>query len=105
MSKSHGIQDPTTRERIENTGTSLTRLVMEKNRLYGDSVFYPLDLFTKHVGTYNSAIDNILVRLDDKLGRVSNSPSLRKNDIADIVGYLILLSVSMGWEDFDELLD
>jgi hypothetical protein len=105
MPKTPEQQLESTRKRIEQAGTSLTKLVMEKNRLYGDSVFYPLGIFTKHVGAYNSAIDNILVRLDDKLGRVGNSPSLRKNDIADIVGYLILLSVSMGWEDFDELLD
>jgi len=99
------MQTPETRERIERTGENLTKLLLEKNRRYGNSAFVPMDVFSRHVGSYNSAISNLLVRLDDKLGRVRNSEALRKNDIADLVGYLMLLCVSMGWEDFDEFLD
>jgi len=51
------------------------------------------------------ALDNLLVRLDDKLKRVQNADELRKNDIADIIGYLILLCVNQGWDDFSDLID
>jgi len=51
-------------------------------------------------------VDNsIYVRIDDKLNRVINSDELRKNDVVDIAGYLVLLMVSKGWLDFDEFLD
>lgn len=99
------MQTSDTRALIERTSENLTKLLLEKNRRYGDTAFVPMDVFSRHVGSYNSAISNLLVRVDDKLGRVRNGAALRKNDVADIIGYLILLCVSMGWEDFDEFLD
>ena len=52
-----------------------------------------------------SSAEAILVRLDDKLSRIKNSPELRKNDIFDMIGYLTLLAVQKNWTNFDELID
>jgi hypothetical protein len=80
---------------------SMKALLLEKNQRYGDSALSPLGIFS----TLN-ATEGIKVRLDDKLARIKNHPeSLRKNDIADTIGYLILLCAAQGWTDFSDLVD
>lgn len=85
---------------IKQTCDSLNRLLQEKNKRYGNSALEPLGIFNK-----NSASEGIMVRLDDKLMRVKNSNELRKNDVSDIMGYLVLLCVDRGWDNFDDLID
>jgi len=90
----------TNSEKIQNITDSLNRLLQAKNKNYGSSALSPLGVFNKSGST-----EGIKVRLDDKLMRVKNSTELRKNDIADIMGYLVLLCVSEDWLNFDELID
>lgn len=85
---------------FEQIGLSIGRLVRNKNRLYGDSALSPLRVFSKL-----SPEEGIFVRLDDKLSRIKNAESLRKNDITDLMGYLILLCKQKGWTFFDDLED
>jgi len=87
-------------DKIKQTCDSLNRLLQEKNKRYGNSALEPLGIFNK-----KSASDGIMVRLDDKLMRVKNSNELRKNDVSDIMGYLVLLCVDKGWDNFDDLID
>lgn len=87
-------------EKIEQVTISLNNLLQAKNKNYGSSALEPLGIFNK-----NNSTEGIKVRLDDKLMRVKNSDILRKNDIADIMGYLVLLCVSEEWLNFDELID
>lgn len=90
----------TASDKIQETLLSLNTLLQEKNKRYGNAALNPLGIFNK-----NSATDGILIRLDDKLQRVKNSDILRKNDIADIMGYLTLLCVEKEWTNFDDLID
>lgn len=76
---------------------SLTITLREKNKRYGNSALEPANIFYK-----GSANDSIRIRLDDKLKRVFNSDTLRKNDLFDILGYLVLLCIS---ENLKELGD
>lgn len=87
-------------DKIKQTCDSLNRLLQEKNKRYGNSALEPLGIFNKE-----SASDGIMVRLDDKLMRVKNSSELRKNDVSDIMGYLVLLCIDKGWDNFDDLID
>lgn len=82
-------------------------LLLYKNKMYGDSALNPVGIFTKHIKTVPENTASILVRLDDKLGRVRNAPTLRINDISDIMGYCTLLLVSMGAtkEDIEKFKD
>ena len=86
--------------KFERVGLNLGHLVLEKNKRYGNSALNPLNIFSEL-----SAEEGIRVRLDDKLSRIRNSEELRKNDVADIMGYLILLSLANNWEDFSDLID
>ena len=82
---------------FERAYTSLCKMQVAKDKRYGSSALKPLDIFAKH-HPYGS-------RLDEKLARVKNSDELRKNDVADIIGGLMLLCKDRGWDNFEDLID
>lgn len=82
-----------TQEKIAALLDSMKDLLLYKNQKYGDSAINPKKIFYK-----GDSINSILIRLDDKLGRVMSNPDAkpRINDVADIIGYCTLLMISMG---------
>ena len=87
--------------RIAQVFKSMMELVLEKNRRYGDSALSPKQIFSKL-----DSGESIKLRLDDKISRImNNNGEVRKNDVADIMGYLALFSVSQNWLDFSDLID
>jgi hypothetical protein len=65
-------------------------LLLEKNRKYGDSALNPIRVLSK-----SGNIEQIKVRIDDKLSRLRNSQDDEDEDVvSDLVGYLILLKVA-----------
>lgn len=82
-----------TQDRIKDIMDAITDLLLYKNQKYGDSAINPKKIFFKGDST-----NSILIRLDDKLGRVMANPDEkpRTNDVADIIGYCTLLLISMG---------
>jgi len=68
----------------------IERMLIEKNRKYGNSALEPLGVFSQL-----SAKEGLLVRIDDKLKRIKNG-SLDKDDedvVNDLIGYLVLLKI------------
>ena len=51
------------------------------------------------------AAELVRARIDDKIARIRNGSELRKNDVVDLIGYLVLLSIQQGWEDLGDLAD
>ena len=90
----------TAQEGIDKVCNSMARLLTEKNKRYGNSALEPLRVFNRA-----DASNGIMVRIDDKLSRIKNSDKLRKNDVSDLIGYLVLLCIAQGWTDFDDLID
>ena len=76
---------------------SLCLMQIDKDKKYGNSALQPLDIFAKH-HPYGS-------RIDEKLARIKHSDSLRKNDVADIIGGLMLLCKDNNWDYFEDLID
>ena len=93
-----------TQENIIALTGAMRDLLLYKNQKYGDSALHPKRVFYK-----GDAVNSILIRLDDKLGRImSNTESApRINDVADIIGYCTLLLISIGAksEDIKKLMD
>ena len=91
-------------KRITEIIEAMKHLLVEKNKRYGNSALEPQHIFYK-----GDAQNSILIRLDDKLGRIKantdNTP--RVNDVCDIIGYCTLLLISMGItkEDIEKLED
>lgn len=89
-----------TQQKIKELTGNLCNFLIEKNKRYGDSALHPRKVFCKEDG-----IVQLTARLDDKLTRLENSKELRKNDLIDLVGYIILLCIAKNWTNFDEFLD
>lgn len=82
---------------FQKISDGISDLLKYKNRKYGNSALDPINIF--------SGKTKVGDRLDDKLSRVKNSTELKKNDITDILGYLILVCSENGWTSFDEFKD
>lgn len=96
----NGNRGDVTSEKIVAICDGMKALLLEKNARYGDSALNPIKVFSRL-----NPSEGIRIRLDDKLSRVSNNANLRKNDTADLIGYLVLLCAAEGWTDFTELID
>ena len=82
-----------TQKEIARVCDSVKNLLLEKNIKYGDSALDPTRIFSKA-----SATEQILVRIDDKLSRISRGKGLLLDDedvIQDLLGYLVLLKISL----------
>ena len=82
-----------TQLKISEILDAMKDLLLYKNKKYGDSAINPKKIFYKGDST-----NSILIRLDDKIGRVMShtDEKPRTNDVADIIGYCTLLLISMG---------
>ena len=68
-------------------------LLISKNRKYGDSAINPIRVMSNA-----SPVEQILVRIDDKLNRIKQGAGLLANDedvIMDLIGYFVLLKVAL----------
>lgn len=93
-----------TQDKIVDITTAMLELLLYKNEKYGDSALNPNNIFYK-----GDAVNSILIRLDDKIGRIKNNKENkpRVNDVCDIIGYCVLLLASMdiGKKDIEKLKD
>ena len=89
--------DKDTQNVFDKTLSSLADLLKYKNTKYGNSVLDPLEIFKGKCKAGD--------RIDDKLSRIKTSKELRKNDVSDLIGYLVLTCVENNWDNFDEFKD
>lgn len=76
-------------ELIAQECDKVKKLLLSKNRKYGNSVLDPERIFSK-----SNTIEQINVRLDDKLSRIKTQEEDDKEDSEfDIIGYLIIKRV------------
>lgn len=69
----------------------LKELLLEKNRKYGDSALNPVRVFSQA-----SSLEQIKVRLDDKLSRIRNAQNDEDEDVlTDLIGYVVLYKVAL----------
>jgi hypothetical protein len=82
-----------TQSQITIVCDDIKELLLEKNRKYGDSALNPNRIFSKA-----DAVEQILVRIDDKLNRIQKGAGLLANDedvVSDLIGYLVLLKIAL----------
>ena len=83
-----------TADKIEAVCDSIKILLLEKNKRYGDSALNPTRIFSKA-----DNVEQLLVRIDDKLNRIQKGAGLIATDedvIQDLIGYLILLKIALS---------
>lgn len=92
MKKSKTIIKPdNTRDLIIAECDSIKELLLQKNDAYGSSFRQPINIFSKA-----EAIEQVKVRIDDKLNRIAKGKNLYKvqeDTVLDLIGYLILMRV------------
>jgi len=68
---------------------ALKAMLLEKNRAYGSSALSPIRIFSKA-----DTVEQIKVRLDDKLSRLVRGSASGEDVVLDLLGYLILLRIA-----------
>ena len=74
-------------------------LLLQKNEKYGDSALSPVRIMSK---SHN--VEQICVRIDDKLSRIKSGAGLLATDedvVLDLIGYFVLLKVALD-RDFKD---
>jgi hypothetical protein len=67
-------------------------MLIAKNRAYGNSALEPIRVFSK-----SDTIEQLYVRIDDKLSRIERGHEYPGDDtIFDLIGYLVLLIIAKG---------
>lgn len=92
-----------TESKISVVCDDIKELLIHKNRKYGNSALQPNRIFSKC-----SATEQLLVRIDDKLNRIMKGAGLLATDedvVNDLIGYLVLLKISMTSDKNHEILD
>lgn len=76
-------------------------LLLGKNRKYGDAAIKPIRVFSQ-----SDALEQINVRIDDKLSRIKNQAADDDEDAElDLIGYLILKRVAKRLNSIDASVD
>jgi hypothetical protein len=79
----------TTAEEIRAVCGEIEAMLLAKNAAYGDSALDPVRIFSKA-----DAVEQIRVRIDDKLSRLMRGDGSGDEDaVGDLLGYLVLLRV------------
>lgn len=76
--------------KVTNITDNISSMLISKNEKYGNSALEPKRIFSKA-----SNVEQLLVRIDDKLSRISNQSEFEDEDVInDLIGYLILLKIA-----------
>ena len=75
---------------VRKIANDTVEMLVRKNASYGNSALSPVRIFSK-----SSDIEQIYVRIDDKLSRIKSGSSLGEDTIMDLIGYLFLLKIKM----------
>ena len=68
----------------------IKEMLIAKNKSYGDSALNPVMVFAT-----SDSVEQLHVRIDDKLSRITRGVSyVGDNDLDDLIGYLILLKIA-----------
>jgi hypothetical protein len=79
-----------TEDSIKKVMSQIEDMLIAKNRAYGDSALEPVRVFSK-----DDNIEQLYVRIDDKLSRVKRGHEYPGDDtISDLIGYLVLLLIA-----------
>lgn len=79
---------------LERKLTALTKglvdVILEKNLAYGNSVFDPVNIFSR-----GDAISLLEMQIDHKLSRIARGKSAGEDTRKDLISYLLLLEVAI----------
>ena len=84
------------RKKIENKCFDIAKMLLEKNKSYGNSIAEPINVFSGL-----DPIKQVELRIDDKLKRIKNNTLgndhkfKHEDSVRDLIGYLVLYEILM----------
>ncbi len=82
-------------DQVNEICDNIVAMLLSKNKSYGDSALNPVRVFSKA-----SPLEQLYVRIDDKLSRFQSGDEYPGDDtIDDLIGYLILLKIKLKEEN------
>lgn len=82
------------RAAVEAVLNDVGEMLVRKNDAYGNSALSPLRVFSQA-----DPIEQIKVRIDDKLSRLARGRAAGEDVVADLLGYLVLLQIAQKHAD------
>jgi len=76
-------------QEIRDECRKVAMMLIEKNAAYGNSALNPVRIFSKA-----DTIEQLLVRIDDKLSRIVRGAESGEDVVLDLIGYLILFRIA-----------
>ncbi len=67
----------------------IAEMLFAKNAAYGDSALSPVRVFSK-----SDAVEQLKVRIDDKLSRMARGSAAGEDVVLDLIGYLVMLRIA-----------
>ena len=99
MAKDIEVVPSTFASEVHKITDALAAMLISKNKKYGNSALEPKRIFSNA-----SPVEQILVRIDDKLSRMSNQDGTDDEDVVeDLLGYLVLLKIAKNSLNSGEL--
>lgn len=74
---------------VRQAADEIVALLIEKNAAYGNSALDPVRVFSRA-----SVVEQLLVRIDDKLSRLARGSAAGEDVEKDLLGYLLILRVA-----------
>ena len=68
-------------------------MLQQKNSAYGNSALNPVRIMSKA-----DPIEQLKVRIDDKLSRLARGADCGEDVELDLIGYLVLLRIARKWQ-------
>ena len=82
------MQNTSFTQELDATLVQLRTMLIAKNQAYGDSALNPVRIFSKA-----DPIEQLKVRLDDKLSRIARGSEMGEDVINDMIGYLLIYKI------------
>lgn len=77
--------------RVRAECASIAEMLIEKRAAYGDSATNPLRVFSR-----SAPLEQLRVRIDDKLSRVARGREVGEDTVLDLIGYLLLYRLALA---------
>ena len=79
---------------IKQVTDEIREMLLAKNKAYGNSTADPLRIFSKV-----NSVEQINVRMDDKLSRIARGSAAGEDAEWDLMGYLVLKRAVLKFQD------
>ena len=84
----YNVEQDRFKEDLTSALFEIEKLLLEKNKSYGDSALDPIRIFSK-----SDTIEQLNVRIDDKLSRLKRGNDAGEDVILDLLGYLLIYRI------------